>query len=54
VAQARALAGNPRLLLLNEPMAHLDMQLKIGLLEELKSLQQRLKLTTVYITHDRA
>jgi ABC-type sulfate/molybdate transport systems ATPase subunit len=33
-------------------MAHLDMQLKIGLLEELKSLQQRLNLTTVYIAHD--
>jgi ABC-type sugar transport system ATPase subunit len=33
-------------------MAHLDMQLKIGLLEELKSLQQRLNLTTVYITYD--
>jgi ABC-type sugar transport system ATPase subunit len=46
VAQA-ALAGSPRLLLLDEPMAHLDMQLKIGLLEE---LQQRLSLTTIYIT----
>ena len=50
----RALVGSPRLLLLDEPMAHLDPQLKIGLLEELKSLQQRLNLTTVYITHDRA
>jgi ABC-type cobalamin/Fe3+-siderophores transport system ATPase subunit len=47
-----ALAGNPRLLLLDEPMAHLNMQLKIGLLEELKSLQQKLNLTTVCITHD--
>jgi len=51
---AATVTGRPRLLLLDEPMAHLDMQLKIGLLEELKSLQQRLKLTTVYITHDRA
>jgi len=33
-------------------MAHLNMQLKIGLLEELKSLQQKLNLTTVCITHD--
>ena len=49
-----ALAGSPRLLLLDEPIAHLDMQLKIGLLEESKSLQQRLNLPTVYITHDRA
>lgn len=54
VAIARALVGSPRLLLLDEPMAHLDAQLKAELLEELKSLQQKLSLTTIYITHDRA
>ncbi len=54
VAIARALVGCPRLLLLDEPMSNLDAPLRGQLLEELKSLQGRMKLTTVYITHDRA
>jgi ABC-type Fe3+/spermidine/putrescine transport system ATPase subunit len=54
VAIARALIARPRLLLLDEPMSNLDAPLRGQLLEELKSLQGRLKITTVYITHDRA
>lgn len=54
IAIARAVVSRPRLLLLDEPMAHLDAHLKSELLGELKSLQQKLNLTTVYITHDRA
>jgi iron(III) transport system ATP-binding protein len=54
VAIARALVARPRLLLLDEPMSNLDAPLRRQLLEELKSLHSRLKITTVYITHDRA
>jgi ABC-type Fe3+/spermidine/putrescine transport system ATPase subunit len=54
VAIARAIVNRPRVLLLDEPMAHLDSHLKSELMEELKSLQQRLNVTSVYITHDRA
>ncbi|MGH9935535.1 MAG: ABC transporter ATP-binding protein, partial [Blastocatellia bacterium] len=49
-----ALVTRPRLLLLDEPMSNLDVGLRGQLLEELRSLQSRLSITTVYVTHARA
>ena len=52
VALARALAPLPALLLLDEPLVSLDAQLKEEMIVELKELQRRLGVTTLYITHD--
>ena len=52
VAIARALVARSQLLLLDEPLSNLDSDLKSTLLEELSVLQQRLNLTTLYVTHD--
>jgi ABC-type Fe3+/spermidine/putrescine transport system ATPase subunit len=52
VALARALIARPRLLLLDEPMAHLDADLKAELLKEVSALQRALGVTTIYVTHD--
>ena len=53
VALARALVYNPKLLLLDEPLSNLDVILRDEMRTELKELQQKLKITTIYVTHDR-
>lgn len=52
VALARALAPEPAILLLDEPLVSLDAPLKKEMMEQLKVLQRRLGVTTLYITHD--
>ncbi len=52
VALARSLVGEPRVLLLDEPLSNLDAKLRERMRIELKQLQKRLDLTAVYVTHD--
>ena len=51
-AIARALANNPHVLLLDEPLGALDLKLRKDMQTELKSIQKRLGITFVYVTHD--
>lgn len=52
VALARALVIRPSVLLLDEPLSNLDAKLRVAMRTEIKELHQRLKTTTVYVTHD--
>ena len=52
VALVRALDNEPRVLLLDEPLGALDLKLRKRMQEELRSIQQRVNTTFVYVTHD--
>lgn len=52
VALGRTLVLEPHILLMDEPLSSLDAKLRLKVREELKEIQQRLKITTIYVTHD--
>src|SRR5207253_2767951 len=52
VALARAIVFRPRVLLFDEPLSNLDAKLRVQMREEIRDLQKRLGVTTVYVTHD--
>jgi multiple sugar transport system ATP-binding protein len=52
VAMGRAIVRNPQVFLFDEPLSNLDAQLRVQMRQEVKSLQQRLGTTSIYVTHD--
>ena len=52
VALARALAVEPKLLLLDEPLSALDAKVRVAVREEIRAVQRRLGITTLFVTHD--
>jgi multiple sugar transport system ATP-binding protein len=52
VAMGRAIVRDPKVFLFDEPLSNLDAKLRVAMRGEIKALHQRLKTTTVYVTHD--
>src|SRR5947209_7313964 len=52
VAMGRAIVRDPQVFLFDEPLSNLDAKLRVAMRIEIKELHQRLKTTTVYVTHD--
>jgi multiple sugar transport system ATP-binding protein len=52
VAMGRAIVRDPKVFLFDEPLSNLDAKLRVAMRAEIKELHQRLKTTTIYVTHD--
>ncbi len=52
VAMGRAIVRNPQVFLFDEPLSNLDAKLRVQMRAEIKELHQRLRTTTIYVTHD--
>ena len=54
VAMGRAIARHPQVFLFDEPLSNIDANLRVRMRTEIKSLQQQLRTTAIYVTHDQA
>ena len=54
VAMGRAIVRDPQVFLFDEPLSNLDAKLRVAMRSEIKELHQRLKTTSIYVTHDRS